>query len=176
MSALFGIKRNFGRRPTLIGQGGGSSFALALSNTRRSWFAEAASGTKSAGVALQFVNDALAATHIGGHLPFDVALSAAQLAGGRGGFTITVAVDNTLHAGTVPPGDVRETKIGNASDIHLTPNFDFFPYAGILRPVVVQSLGRLHLSELRIETSKPSRRRPGCALVLQAAVFRSRLL
>ncbi|KAI6182066.1 Beta-glucuronidase [Aphelenchoides bicaudatus] len=95
-----------------------------------------------------FVNGKLAKTHVGGHLPFDVELFDSL---STRTYQITVAVNNTLHSGTIPPGDLKPMVLGNSSSYTLQiPNFDFFNYAGILRPVSVQVLNSVFLSSLKI--------------------------
>ncbi|KAI6208769.1 Beta-glucuronidase [Aphelenchoides besseyi] len=105
--------------------------------------------------AVVYVNGQKQITHIGGHLPFQLRLR--PLKDGESSYRITVAVDNSLHSESIPPGSISVIKVGNKTQIHATPGFDFFNYAGILRSVVVQTLNNVHLKRLQIWTSKPNK-------------------
>ncbi|KAI6204043.1 Beta-glucuronidase [Aphelenchoides besseyi] len=105
--------------------------------------------------AVVYVNGHKQTTHIGGHLPFQLRLR--PLKDGESFYRITVAVDNSLHSESIPPGTISVVKVGNKTQIHATPGFDFFNYAGILRSVVVQTLNNVHLKRLQIWTSKPNK-------------------
>uniref|UniRef100_A0A1I7SAQ7 Beta-glucuronidase n=1 Tax=Bursaphelenchus xylophilus TaxID=6326 RepID=A0A1I7SAQ7_BURXY len=97
-----------------------------------------------------YINGILLSTHTGGHLPFEVEMPKADE------YIITVAVNNTLHTGSVPPGAYEYVPMKNVSFIWQKPGFDFFNYAGILRPVVVQVLGVAYLERLRLWSEKPN--------------------
>ncbi|CAD5233071.1 unnamed protein product [Bursaphelenchus xylophilus] len=101
--------------------------------------------------AFVYINGNLSTVHTGGHLPFELELPITSK-----GYKITVAVNNTLHAGTIPPGDYELRHYGNSTYVYQKPGFDFFNYAGILRPVVVQVLNHVYLSKLKIWTVKPN--------------------
>ncbi|CAD5224006.1 unnamed protein product [Bursaphelenchus okinawaensis] len=96
--------------------------------------------------ALVYTDGQLLTKHTGGHLPFEAELSKAKT------YRITVAVNNTLHSGTIPPGEYEVRHYGNSTYIQQKPGFDFFNYAGILRPVVVQVLSQVFVKELWITT------------------------
>ncbi|KAI6216284.1 Beta-glucuronidase [Aphelenchoides besseyi] len=109
----------------------------------------------TATIFVKYVNGHKQTTHIGGHLPFQLRLR--PLKDGESFYRITVAVDNSLHSESIPPGTISVVKVGNKTQIHATPGFDFFNYAGILRSVVVQTLNNVHLKRLQIWTSKPNK-------------------
>ncbi len=86
-----------------------------------------------------WVNDALVTEHLGGHLPF-VADITSRLAWDRAN-TITLAVENKQLPTRVPPGPAP----GGGGVAGLMAGFpattyDFFPYAGINRPVVLYTV------------------------------------
>ncbi|KAI6203632.1 Beta-glucuronidase [Aphelenchoides besseyi] len=101
-----------------------------------------------------YINGELAKTHIGGHLPFDVELSnpiRTQT------YYITVAVNNTFSSETIPPGQIKTISESNVSFVSNVPDYDFFPYAGILRPVAVQVLSQTFLQRLKISIISQSK-------------------
>lgn len=64
---------------------------------------------------------------------------------------ITVAVNNTLSSRTIPPGEFSIKKLSNGFQIVKNkPNFDYFNYAGILRPVNILFLPNLFIEEIKL--------------------------
>uniref|UniRef100_A0A914EDJ4 Beta-glucuronidase n=1 Tax=Acrobeloides nanus TaxID=290746 RepID=A0A914EDJ4_9BILA len=104
--------------------------------------------------ALIFFNGYLIGNHVGGHLPFqfEVSLNFNSLN------KITIAVNNTLSHDTIPPGEFKYLHQTYPSGIQvyppgffeLTPDFDFFNYAGILRSVYLLKLPKSYIKELKI--------------------------
>jgi beta-glucuronidase len=85
-----------------------------------------------------WVNGALVAEHLGGHLPFEAEVTAA-LAWDRPS-TVSISVENKQLLGRVPPGP-GPAGAGVAGVVGGYPatTYDFFPYAGLHRPVVLHA-------------------------------------
>lgn len=90
--------------------------------------------------------------HEGGHLPFEFDITAlAQSAGNK----LVVRVDGRLAFDRVPPGNVT----GDAADFFSSHDgnypqaqFDFFPYCGIQRPVLLYVTSRDFIRDVTIQT------------------------
>jgi beta-glucuronidase len=96
-----------------------------------------------------WVNGTLVGEHEGGHLPFAFEVTPLAVAGSP--LTIAIRVENELKptrvpAGNLPPG----TRTLMASNPRTT--FDFFPYAGLHRPVVLYSVPRTSIEDLTVRT------------------------
>ena len=73
--------------------------------------------------------------HEGGHLPFDLDLTDHVREADN---LLVVRVDGNLTRHTVPPGDVPPDPLHSFAIVHYpSVNFDFFPYCGIHRPVLL---------------------------------------
>lgn len=95
--------------------------------------------------------------HVGGFLPFEMDVTEILQ---KGANLLTVAVDNRIDYGTLPVG--REWKPGPQADERgLTavkiekkprniPNFDFFNYSGIIRPVVLYTTPKSFIEDVTI--------------------------
>ena len=94
-----------------------------------------------------WVNGTVVATHLGGHLPF-VADITGQVAWDRKN-VIAVAVENKQLPERVPPGP-RE----GAGGVFPTTTYDFFPYAGLHRPVLLYSVpAGSHIDDVTVVTT-----------------------
>ncbi len=97
-----------------------------------------------------YVNGKLAVEHEGGFLPFEVDL-AGYLQPGKN--RLTVAVDNVLDETTLPVGFVREREIeGVGKVVRNQPNFDFFNYAGLHRPVKIYTTPQTYVEDISVVT------------------------
>ncbi|MCP9259880.1 Beta-glucuronidase [Dirofilaria immitis] len=103
-----------------------------------------------------FINDKIVGIHIGGHLPFEIDITNQILFDGEN--RLTVAVNNTMTSGTIPPGEFRyiQKEYGGSKQysegfFKQTWNFDFFNYAGILRPVYIIRKPFAHIEDISIE-------------------------
>jgi beta-glucuronidase len=87
-----------------------------------------------------WVNGAPVGEHEGGHLPFAVEVTD-HLAWNAPN-TFAIEVDAELSPTTVPPGNVRRGRggMGGFGGSYPDTNFDFFPYAGLHRPVILYSV------------------------------------
>ena len=96
------------------------------------------------------VNGRRVGSHKGGHLPFDVDVTAAVRAEGN---VLEVGVDGALAPDRVPPGgvpfDPRDT---NPLDSFPRTSFDFFPWSGIHRPVVLHATPHDGISDITVVT------------------------
>ena len=95
-----------------------------------------------------YVNGAPAAEHLGGFLPFEAEIGPLVHPGEN---VLRVIVDNTLTLETLPVGRLVETEYPGLGTVRENlPNFDFFNYAGILRPVVLYTTPKTHISRIRV--------------------------
>lgn len=90
-------------------------------------------------IAKVYLNGELICEHKGGFLPFEVEVGSLLKAGGN---LLTVAVDNRIDHSTLPVGSEGTGNILSTGFFPYTPskkrnnpNFDFFNYCGITRPV-----------------------------------------
>ncbi|QEJ96581.1 beta-glucuronidase [Treponema phagedenis] len=91
-------------------------------------------------------NGALIAEHSGGFTPFEVVLKPSDIAETN---QLTVRVNNILDISTLPVGLYSESKDENGKIIRKNmPNFDFFNYAGIHRPVTLVSTPEYFIDDI----------------------------
>jgi len=92
-------------------------------------------------------------SHEGGHLPFEFNVTErVKLSGNQ----LVVRVDGRLAFDRVPPGNVT----GDLADFfpghvgnHPQAQFDFFPYCGIQRPVLLYTTPINHLHDITVQTN-----------------------
>ena len=108
-----------------------------------------------------YLNGTEIARHTGGFLPFEAEIDSALL---KGSNLLSVAVDNRINYGTLPVGNeenyamfgsgapdyesVRKTNIKPQN----YPNFDFFNYCGINRPVKLYTTPREYIKDVAVTT------------------------
>lgn len=87
-------------------------------------------------------------SHQGGFLPFEVDIDSVF---GSGQHRLTVCVNNILDETTLPVGEYSET-INNDGKIikKNSPNFDFFNYAGLHRPVKIYTTPKVFIEDIEI--------------------------
>ncbi|OIX93241.1 beta-glucuronidase [Staphylococcus equorum] len=87
-------------------------------------------------------------SHQGGFLPFEVDFDSEF---GSGQHRLTVCVNNILDETTLPVGEYSET-INNDGKIikKNSPNFDFFNYAGLHRPVKIYTTPKVFIEDIEI--------------------------
>jgi len=86
--------------------------------------------------------------HLGGHLPFEFDLTG--MLDPDGLTTIALEVENRLLPDRVPPGGMSAP--GRKAVSPDVP-FDFFPYGGVHRPVLLYAVPSTHLLDVRVTTT-----------------------
>lgn len=110
-----------------------------------------------------YLNGQEIARHKGGFLPFEVRLNGVAQVGVN---TLAVAVDNRIDFSTLPVGNEQGTAMFGAelpdfpsvTNTKLTPrnypNFDFFNYAGIHRPVKLYTTPEAYIADIVVTTEQ----------------------
>jgi len=101
-----------------------------------------------------YLNGQRLGSHEGGYLPFEFEVTDSVRFEGEN--FLAVRVDNLLEATTIPQGNLDPScggevvtwRVGNFPNVH----YDFFPYMGIHRPVIIYATGKTRLEELRLTT------------------------
>lgn len=93
-----------------------------------------------------YLNGELLTEHTGGFLPFEAELTGKLLPGDN---LLTVAVSNRIDLTTLPVG-TETPMIGGGSPRGSQPNFDFFNYAGITRPVRLYTTPASYLRDITL--------------------------
>jgi beta-glucuronidase len=98
-----------------------------------------------------WVNGQLIGEHFGGHLPFGFDITEHIEWNERN--RIGIAVDNELRPDRVPPGNMQGAGMPAGFGGNVPPtSFDFFPYAGIHRPVTLYSVPLIHIDDVTVTT------------------------
>lgn len=86
--------------------------------------------------------------HKGGFLPFSFDVTeAVQPEGNR----LTVLADNIVDHSTLPCGTLEQRKYPGQKEKWMNfPNFDFFNYSGILRPVVLYAVPKTYVTDIAV--------------------------
>jgi beta-glucuronidase len=88
--------------------------------------------------------------HEGGHLPFEFDVTDLLREDGN---LLVVCVDGSLAPDRVPPGNVPRNPQDRFAELSYPDgSFDFFPYCGIHRPVLLYSIHSTGLSDLTVRT------------------------
>ena len=113
--------------------------------------------------AVVWLGEELVCTHQGGFLPFEAEIT--DLAKPGSSLWLTVAVDNRVNHSTLPAGnDPAETAFFGSDNAGIPsveqakkeqklqnrPNFDFFNYAGIFRPVQLYTTPRAYIKDVTL--------------------------
>lgn len=101
-----------------------------------------------------WLNGRLLGEHIGGHLPF--AFELGEAARYDGANRLTVMVENTLRQDRVPAIPDPATSRFWVEEYPQT-SYDFFPYSGIHRPVLLCALPPRHLHDVTVVTTRDRR-------------------
>lgn len=97
-----------------------------------------------------WLNGARLGGHEGGHLPFEFEVTSLLHAENN---LLVVRVDGTLAADRVPPGNVPMELMDRFASLNYPDgSFDFFPYCGIHRPVLLYAVAPEALSDLTVVT------------------------
>ncbi len=109
-----------------------------------------------------YINGELAAQHKGGFLPFELDITGLVPAGAHA--ELVVAVDNRVGHGTLPVGNEGSTAFFGSDNPGVPgveaakrwrkpknqPNFDFFNYAGINRPVRLYTTPKTYIEDITL--------------------------
>jgi beta-glucuronidase len=95
-----------------------------------------------------YVNGAKVGSHEGGHLPF--AFEITQHVRWDNENVIAISVENELKSTRVPSANMASTAGASAGFPRTT--FDFFPFAGLHRPVVLYSLTQTYIEDVTVVT------------------------
>jgi len=95
-----------------------------------------------------WVDGTFAGEHLGGHLPFEFDVS--PLLAWQGATTIAIQVENKPMPTRVPPATTNAEATANT---YPDVTYDFFPYAGLHRPVLLYCVANLHISDVTVVTS-----------------------
>ncbi len=95
-----------------------------------------------------YVNGVKIGSHEGGHLPF--AFEITEHVRWDAENTIAISVENELQPTRVPSGNMQSPLGAFASFPRTT--FDFFPFAGLHRPVVLYSTPQTYIADIAVET------------------------
>ncbi len=93
-----------------------------------------------------YVNGVKLGSHEGGHLPFAFEINGHVRWGEEN--TIAISVENQMKPTRVPSGNIASS-MGMSTTTPRT-TFDFFPFAGIHRPVVLCSAPRTHIEDITV--------------------------
>jgi beta-glucuronidase len=97
-----------------------------------------------------YINGQLVVEHQGGFTPFEAEINTFVKSGKN---RLTVAVNNILDYTTLPVGKYQEEDVpGLGKVVTDTPNFDFFNYAGIQRPVKLYTTPNTYIRDITITT------------------------
>jgi beta-glucuronidase len=97
-----------------------------------------------------YVNGQLVAEHKGGFTPFEAEINRFASSGKN---RLTVAVNTIVDHTTLPVGNYQEEDIpGGGKEVTDTPNFDFFNYAGIQRPVKLYTTPTTYIRDITLTT------------------------
>ena len=97
-----------------------------------------------------WLNGKVVGEHHGGHLPFAFEISDDVLLVSEN--TIAIQVENFLTPTRVPAGNAGGMIAGLRAGYPNT-TFDFFPYAGLHRPVILYSLPPIHIEDVTVTTN-----------------------
>lgn len=96
-----------------------------------------------------YVNGELAVEHKGGFTPFEAEINSYLQ---KGQNRLTVAVNNIVDESTLPVGFYSEAEAGTGKKAKNNPNFDFFNYAGIHRPVKIYTTPKTFVKDITVVT------------------------
>ncbi|HZG66431.1 MAG TPA: hypothetical protein VEZ12_06790 [Herpetosiphonaceae bacterium] len=95
-----------------------------------------------------YVNGVKVGSHEGGHLPFAFEITDRVTWDAEN--VIAISVENQMHPTRVPSGNM-ETALGAFGTVPRT-TYDFYPFAGIHRPVVLSTVPQTYLDDITVVT------------------------
>ncbi|GIL41671.1 beta-glucuronidase [Roseiterribacter gracilis] len=97
-----------------------------------------------------WLNGKLLGEHVGGHLPFAFDVTGIAKEGERN--RLVVSVENRLEIDRVPA--IPDPKTSRMHTVHFPQTtYDFFPYAGLHRPVLLFTTPAIHVHDVTVATS-----------------------
>lgn len=98
-----------------------------------------------------YINGNFIGDHKGGFLPFEFEINDYVK---KGKNRLTVAVNNILDLTTLPVGIYKEESVaGIGKVVQNSPNFDFFNYAGLQRPIKIYTTPTNYVKDIAIDTN-----------------------
>ena len=97
-----------------------------------------------------WINGEIVGSHEGGHLPFDLEITPQVRWGAEN--LIAIGVENELKPTRVPPGNVARGGFGGFMSGFPSTNFDFFPYGGLHRPVILFAVPPRRIEDVTVNT------------------------
>jgi len=100
-----------------------------------------------------WLNDTKLGQHEGGHLPFEFDVTEHVQPGDN---LLVVRVDGELAVDRVPPGNIptnTKNPLSGFMSNHPASAFDFFPFCGIQRPVLLYSVPQQAISDVTVTTT-----------------------
>lgn len=95
-----------------------------------------------------WLNGECLGSHRGGFLPFQFDITGKAREGEN---DLAVVVNNIVDSTTLPAGRVVRQKFpGLPEEIHNLPNFDFYNYSGIMRPVCLYTTPRQYIEDITV--------------------------
>ena len=96
-----------------------------------------------------YLNGSLLGEHKGGFLPFEFDITDTAQEGAN---LLTVFVNNIVDNTTLPAGRlVRQAFPGMPEEVHNLPNFDFYNYSGIMRPVCLYTTPKTYIEDIVVQ-------------------------
>ncbi len=97
-----------------------------------------------------WVNGVCVGEHFGGHLPFAFDITDHIVWDAPN--SIAIQVEGKLTPTRVPPGNVRRGGMGGFMAGYPNTSFDFFPYTGIQRPVMLYAVPEVSIEDVTVVT------------------------
>lgn len=97
-----------------------------------------------------WINGQPVGEHAGGHLPFAFDVTDRVNWGGEN--LVVIRVEGRLSPTRVPPGNIPGSGIGGFMGNYPRTSFDFFPYTGLHRPVILYSTPQTHIRDVTVTT------------------------
>jgi beta-glucuronidase len=97
-----------------------------------------------------WVNGQYVGEHHGGHLPF--AFDVTDQVDWQASNTLAIQVEGKLTPTRVPAGNVQRGGAGGFMGSYPSTTFDFFPYTGIQRPVMLYAVPANHINDVTVVT------------------------
>jgi beta-glucuronidase len=98
-----------------------------------------------------WVNGTKVGSHAGGHLPFEFDITGFVRANGEN--TLVIRVNGQLSLETVPWGMVPDADVPRSALQYPDINFDFFPYCGLHRPVILYTTPQIAIHDITVHTT-----------------------